>query len=69
MYYPLLNNQDIISAQIIWKSLPSGILQPTSYEVQIFTADADKLHIEVSIMTSNLLFCKFEIALFKLSKR
>ena len=48
MYYPLLYNQDIISAQIIWKSLPSK-LQPTSYEVQIFTADADKLHIEVII--------------------
>ena len=69
VYYPLLNNQDIISAQIIWTSLPSGISQPTSYEVQIFTADADRLHIEVSIMTSNLIFCKFEIALFKLSKR
>ena len=48
VYYPLLNNQSVISAQVIWTSLTS-ILQPTSYEVQIFTADADKLHIKVSI--------------------
>ena len=49
MYYPLLNNQDIISAQVIWTSLSSGLFQLSLYEVNIFTADADKLHIEVII--------------------
>ena len=67
MYYPLLNNESVITAQVIWRSLLS-ILQLTSYEVQIFTANADKLHIEVIITTSNLLFCMFEIPLVKLSK-
>ncbi len=46
VFYPLLNNDSAVSAQIFWTALPAQV-QPSFYDALVRTADEDMTDITV----------------------